>query len=98
MKAGTLSASGWIRPHLTPLEYGIIFGGIPTGAISRKIGLIWGIPVSMSSNGTRGLNALSVYYDGSVGFGFHWACLLVSSTSPIAYTSSDDNSCSNRRY
>ena len=45
MKAGTLSESGRIRPHLTPLECGIIFGGIPAGAISRKGGLIWGIPV-----------------------------------------------------
>ena len=35
-----------IRPHLTPLEYGIIFDGIPEGAISRKVGLIWGIPVN----------------------------------------------------
>ena len=34
-----------IRPHLTPLECGIIFHGIPEGAISRKVGLIWGIPV-----------------------------------------------------
>ena len=33
-----------IRPHLTPLECGIIFDGIPEGAISRKVGLIWGIP------------------------------------------------------
>ena len=46
MKAGTLSESGRIRPHLTPLECGIIFGGIPAGAISRKGGLIWGIPVN----------------------------------------------------
>ena len=44
MKAGTLSESGRIRPHLTLLECGIIFGGIPAGAISRKGGLIWGIP------------------------------------------------------
>ena len=29
---------------MTPLECGIIFGGIPAGAISRKGGLIWGIP------------------------------------------------------
>jgi hypothetical protein len=28
------------------LEYGIIFGGIPPGAISRKVGLIWGIPAT----------------------------------------------------
>ena len=27
-----------------PLECGIIFDGIPEGAISRKVGLIWGIP------------------------------------------------------
>ena len=33
-----------IRPHLTPLECGIIFDGIPEGAISSKVGLIWGIP------------------------------------------------------
>ena len=33
-----------IRPHLTPLECGIIFDGIPEGAISRKVGLIWGNP------------------------------------------------------
>ena len=33
-----------IRPHLTPLECGIIFDGIPEGAIPRKVGLIWGIP------------------------------------------------------
>ena len=31
-----------IRPHLTPLECGIIFDSIPEGAISRKVGLIWG--------------------------------------------------------
>ena len=30
---------------MTLLECGIIFGGIPAGAISRKGGLIWGIPV-----------------------------------------------------
>ena len=42
------AASGRIRPHLTPLECGIIFGGIPAGAISRKGGLIWGIPVEWS--------------------------------------------------
>ena len=48
MKAGTLSESGRIRPHLTPLECGIIFGGIPEGAISRKVGLIWGIPAKTS--------------------------------------------------
>ena len=35
-----------IRPHLTPLECGIIFDGIPEGAISRKVGLIWGIPAN----------------------------------------------------
>ena len=29
---------------MTPLECGIIFDGIPEGAISRKVGLIWGIP------------------------------------------------------
>ena len=27
-----------------PLECGIIFDGIPEGAIPRKVGLIWGIP------------------------------------------------------
>ena len=43
MKAGNLSESDRIRPHLTLLECGIIFGGIPAGAISRKGGLIWGI-------------------------------------------------------
>ena len=32
---------------MTPLECGIIFDGIPEGAISRKVGLIWGIPVDM---------------------------------------------------
>ena len=37
-----------IRPHLTPLECGIIFDGIPEGAISRKVGLIWGIPAKAS--------------------------------------------------
>ena len=36
-----------IRPHWTPLECGIIFDGIPEGAISRKVGLIWGIPVNL---------------------------------------------------
>ena len=40
-----------IRPHLTPLECGIIFDGIPEGAISRKVGLIWGIPVKAISGG-----------------------------------------------
>ena len=30
-----------------PLECGIIFDGIPEGAISRKVGLIWGIPVKV---------------------------------------------------
>ena len=38
-----------IRPHLTPLECGIIFDGIPEGAISRKVGLIWGIPARYCS-------------------------------------------------
>jgi hypothetical protein len=27
------------------LECGIIVGGIPEGTMSRKVGLIWGIPV-----------------------------------------------------
>ena len=36
-----------IRPHLMPLECGIIFDGIPEGAISRKVGLIWGIPAKV---------------------------------------------------
>ena len=31
-----------------PLECGIIFDGIPEGAISRKVGLIWGIPDNMN--------------------------------------------------
>ena len=39
-----------IRPHLTPLECGIIFDGIPEGAISRKVGLIWGIPANRDGN------------------------------------------------
>ena len=43
MKTGNLSE---FRPHLTPLECGIIFDGIPEGAISRKVGLIWGIPAN----------------------------------------------------
>ena len=30
-----------------PLECGIIFDGIPEGAISRKVGLIWAIPVEI---------------------------------------------------
>ena len=34
---------------MTPLECGIIFDGIPEGAISRKVGLIWGIPVKGTS-------------------------------------------------
>ena len=29
---------------MPPLECGIIIDGIPEGAISRKVGLIWGIP------------------------------------------------------
>ena len=33
---------------MTPLECGIIFDGIPEGAISRKVGLIWGIPDNMA--------------------------------------------------
>ena len=49
MKAGTLSESGRIRPHLTPLECSIIFGGIPAGAISRKGGLIWRIPAKTTA-------------------------------------------------
>ena len=32
---------------MTPLECGIIFDGIPEGAIARKVGLIWGIPVTL---------------------------------------------------
>ena len=33
-----------------PLECGIIFDGIPEGAISRKVGLIWGIPVNSNQD------------------------------------------------
>ena len=33
---------------MTPLECGIIIDGIPEGVISRKVGLIWGIPVEES--------------------------------------------------
>ena len=32
-----------------PLECGIIFDGIPEGAIPRKVGLIWGIPADYFS-------------------------------------------------
>ena len=39
-----------IRPHMMPLECGIIFDGIPEGAISRKVGLIWGIPAKCSES------------------------------------------------
>ena len=41
---------------MTPLECGIIFDGIPEGAISRKVGLIWGIPDSVRKD-TKGLLA-----------------------------------------
>ena len=47
-----------------PLECGIIFDGIPEGAISRKVGLIWGIPAQslakermVPSQGERGVVA-----------------------------------------
>ena len=43
-----------------PLECGIIFDGIPEGAISRKVGLIWGIPVSTSDQST------SIWYIGDM--------------------------------
>ena len=33
-----------------PLECGIIFDGIPEGALSRKVGLIWGIPVNSNQD------------------------------------------------
>ena len=33
-----------IRPHLTLVGFVIIVQGNPEGAISRKVGLIWGIP------------------------------------------------------
>ena len=36
---------------MTLLECGIIFGGIPAGAISRKGGLIWGIPAKYYNGG-----------------------------------------------
>ena len=35
-----------------PLECGIIFDGIPEGAIPRKVGLIWGIPAEMTTGST----------------------------------------------
>ena len=35
-----------IRPHLTLLGFVIIVQGNPEGAISRKVGLIWGIPAT----------------------------------------------------
>ena len=44
-----------IRPHLMPLECGIIFDGIPEGAISRKVGLIWGIPAEMTTTKKSGV-------------------------------------------
>ena len=47
-----------IRPHLTPLECGIIFDGIPEGAISRKVGLIWGIPVNTFGGTTTLVNSI----------------------------------------
>ena len=67
MKAGTLSESGRIRPHLTPLECGIIFGGIPAGAISRKGGLIWGIPVNITKDAVAALEALGIPLFAQVG-------------------------------
>ena len=48
-----------IRPHLTPLECGIIFDGIPEGAIPRKVGLIWGIPVYSRPAGQEIVEALA---------------------------------------
>jgi hypothetical protein len=38
---------------LMPLECGIIFDGISEGAISRKVGLIWGIPAETVEDGHR---------------------------------------------
>ena len=43
MKTGNLSELGRICR-----ECGIIIDGIPEGAISRKVGLIWGIPANSS--------------------------------------------------
>ena len=60
MKAGNLSESGRIRPHLTLLECGIMFGGILAGAISRKGGLIWGIPARMAQLFRHGFDASTV--------------------------------------
>ena len=49
-----------IRPHLTLLECGIIFGGIPAGAISRKGGLIWGIPAQATRRSKQGVSIVIV--------------------------------------
>jgi hypothetical protein len=47
------------------LECGIIFGGIPAGAISRKGGLIWGIPAEIKSPIIyRGDTCLELVLDG----------------------------------
>ena len=54
-----------IRPHLTPLECGIIFDGIPEGAISRKVGLIWGIPDKSLPELIGGLELLLIRTEGS---------------------------------
>ena len=66
-----------IRPHWTPLECGIIFDGIPEGAISRKVGLIWGIPANGTewillstigtSSGTAGRPSVPVVSGESIG-------------------------------
>ena len=40
-----------------PLECGIIFDGIPEGAIPRKVGLIWGIPADTIVDQTGDISA-----------------------------------------
>ena len=50
---------------MTPLECGIIFDGIPEGAISRKVGLIWGIPVTTTNK--EGKERAELYAKASVG-------------------------------
>ena len=51
--------------RLKSFECGIIFGGIPNGAISRKVGLIWGIPDKSLPELIGGLELLLIRTEGS---------------------------------
>ena len=78
---------------MTPLECGIIFDGIPEGAISRKVGLIWGIPDDMSSGDITAVTTaggVKITNSQDMGDGFTLADYVDKASTVYCYVYGDD--------